>query len=207
MKIGFELEMFCLDSLEEDKFPCLVPEGLPYDECGWLVEVRSEPHDDIRKAIALFQAEIDAVTEKATKAGVTLLREPLLEIPRNVKVQAARSYNKTPLRYQNVYGHQTHRNSTRLQTAAIHISFTNEQTFRYDRWTKDGRVPDTMKYPGFVDHARIIVGLDRAFKDEIKKAKRNPGFYEVKVDGRIEYRSLPNNVDLEKIRIELEKLI
>lgn len=55
-------------------------------------------------------------------------------------------------------------------------------------------------YPGFVDHAMLVGRLDSAFKAEIRAARRNPGFYERKGDGRIEYRSLPNNVDLEKVR-------
>lgn len=206
MKFGFELELFCRTPMIENVGGqyCLVPDGLPYDECGWLVEVRSEPHTDIRKAIALLNAELESVTEQATKKSIILMREPMTEIPRNLKVQAARKHGKGLLRYRNVYGHETHRNSTRFQTASLHISFTNEQKWHYTN--KDGQQM-SHKYPGFVDHAKLIVGLDRAFKAEIAAAKRNPGFYEVKDDGRIEYRSLPNNVDLNKVREELEKLM
>lgn len=83
MKYGFELEFFCekVDptwdgTLKEGMtdspmVPCLVPAGLPYDECGWLVEVRSEPHADLRCAIALLQAEVEKVTEQAKAKGNT----------------------------------------------------------------------------------------------------------------------------------------
>lgn len=207
MKIGFELELFCL----KDGKPVLVPYALPKDECGWLVEVRSDPHADVRKAIALFKAEIDEVYRKAKKEDVELLRVPLYEVPRDLKVQAARAYTKGLLRYQNIYGHETHKNLAKYATAAIHISFTEERTFSY-RTTglcKECSRSESkeFKYQGFIDHAKLIVGLDTAFKKEITKAKRNPGFYEVKSDGRIEYRSLPNDVDLDKVGDVLEVLL
>jgi hypothetical protein len=226
MKFGFELELFCekVDPswdgtltdgmLDSPMVPCLVPSGLPYDECGWLVEVRSEPHTDIRKAIALLNAELELVQQQAKAKGIRLIRKPLYEIPRDLKVQAARLHTKGLIRYQNIYGYETHRCPTRLQTASLHISFTNERekTFRKTDWSIDGKfirkteTTETFRYQGFIDHAKIFVGLDTAFAKEIRAAQRNPGFYERKDDGRIEYRSLPNDVDLEKVRTVLEKL-
>lgn len=49
------------------------------------------------------------------------------------------------------------------------------------------------------DYITIFKKLDEAFAEEIKEAKRLPGFYEIKSDGRIEYRSLPSNVSLFKV--------
>lgn len=217
MKFGFELELFCRTPIEGEvggKY-CLVPPGLPYDECGWLVEVRSEPHYDLRKAIALLEAETIAVTEQAAKKSIILVRQPLAEIPRDLKVQAARQHTKGLIRYRNIYGHETHRCRTNLATASLHISFTNERekVFRYTNRTIEGKyikeasVTESFKYNGFIDHAKIIVGLDKAFAADIRAAQRNPGFYEVKDDGRIEYRSLPNDVDLNKVREVLTELI
>lgn len=226
MKFGFELEFFCQKvdptwdgtltegMTDSPLVPCLVPPGLPYDECGWLVEVRSEPHSDIRKAIALLNAEVELVTGQAKEKGIRLLRKPLFEIPRELKVQAARQHTKGLIKYQNIYGHETHRCPTRLQTASLHISLTNERekTFRKSTFTVDGKyirtteVTEAFRYQGFVDHAKIFVGLDNAFAKEIRAAQRNPGFYERKDDGRIEYRSLPNDVDLEKVRTVLSEL-
>lgn len=212
MKFGFELELFCISA--DDK-PCLVPAGLPYDECGWLVEVRSEPHSDVRKALALLNAELECVDRQAAEKGIKLLRIPLMEIPRDLKVEAARRHMKGLIQYQNIYGHQTHRCPARLQTASLHVSLTNEQvrTFSRTNWAFDGkfivkqRETEEFRYQGFIDHAKLIVGFDVAFAADIRKAQRNPGFYEVKPDGRIEYRSLPNNVDLVKVGDVLEKLV
>lgn len=203
MKIGFELEAFCLNVKTGN--PILVPTSLPMDECGWLVEVRSEPHTDIVKAIHLLRAETEKVQKLAGKNDVVLLFEPLYEIPRDLKVQAARRTGKGILQYRNVYGHETHKNSTRFATASMHISFTEERQFHY--WNDSTKKNAVFTYQGFIDHAKLIFGLDAAFKEEIKQAKRNPGFYEVKYDGRIEYRSLPNNVSLGKVQSVLENLI
>jgi hypothetical protein len=200
MKLGFEVEAFCL----KDGKPVL-PTTLPIDECGWLAEVRSEPHTDVRKAIYLLMAEMEAVEALAAKEGITLSYVPLLEIPRDLKVQAARAHGKGQISYRNIYGHECHKNSTKLQTASLHISFTEFKEFVYYEGADKNR--RTFNYPGFVDHAKIIASLDKAFKEEIWKAKRNPGFYEVKGDGRIEYRSLPNNIDLEKLQGVLTKLL
>lgn len=186
---GFELELFITKKTGE---PVLVPSPIPYDECGWLAEVRSEPHADIDKAIALFQVEIERVRSMIAKADLCAVQVPSMEIPRKLKVSAARLYSKGQIHYRNLYGHETHKNSTKFQTASIHVSVMNQREHYID-----GKL--SHKYPAFVDHAALIVGMDHAFKQEIAKAKRNPGFYEVKADGRIEYRSLPNDVSLAKL--------
>ncbi len=199
MKFGFELEAFCI---KEGK-PVLVPVGLPLDECGWLAEIRSEPHNDLLKAAYLLNAERAIVEAQTQKLDIQLLYKPLYEIPRDLKVEATRRSGKGQIKFRNIYGYQTHKNPTNLQTASLHVSFTNEQEGSYQvgkEWKK-------YAYPGFVDHAKIIVGMDKAFKDELRAAKRNPGFYERKYDGRIEYRSLPNDVSLTKVVGVLTKLL
>ena len=221
MKIGFEVEAFCMKNNQLS----LVPDELPHDECGWLVEVRSEPHTDIEKAFALLKVELRQVKKKAQRLGYKLSYVPLMEVTRTLRVAAAREFGKGLIEYRNVYGHQTHRCSTKFGTASLHISFTNEKKFHYysnendnDNENFKGRLlswlgvlnpwrSQQFKYQGFIDYARIVVGLDRAFKAEIAAARRNPGFYEVKGDGRIEYRSLPNNVNLDKLEIELSRLL
>lgn len=193
MKFGFELEAFTFGA---DEQPILAPSGLPKDECGWLAEIRSEPHDNVTKAFALLDAERRIVEKQAKLLGCVLLYEPLFEIPRDLKVEAARRGGKPPIKYRNLYGHQTHKNPTRLATASLHISVTNAELVWF---TDSNRSQQSKPYPGFIDYAVLVTTFDKAFKAEIAKAKRNPGFYEVKPDGRIEYRSLPNDVDLNRV--------
>lgn len=198
IKYGFELEAFCLDFLGK---PILVPSGLPLDECGWLVEVRSEPHADLGKAMCLLNYEVEQVKKQAIAKAVALEFNPTRDIPRDLKVQARRIHSKGMLKYRNLYGFENHR--TKLATASLHISVSNQ--FEVTRYTSKGEAFKTFETK-FLDHARLIAYLDRAFKQEIREAGRNPGFYEVKPDNRIEYRSLPNNVDLGKVQSELAKL-
>jgi hypothetical protein len=206
MKYGFELEAFIFHGRES--VPCLVPNGLPYDECGWLVEIRSEPNEDITNALYLLRAETEKVEAKANALGYTLVYKPLLEVPRDLKVQASRKHGKGLINYRNIYGFETHRNSTKLQTASLHVSVTNKRTFNYDTVSEKGVVHRNNLFPyrEFIDHAKLISTLDREFKKEILDAKRNPGFYEVKCDGRIEYRSLPNTVSLQKLGRVLKEI-
>jgi hypothetical protein len=58
------------------------------------------------------------------------------------------------------------------------------------------------------DFRPIIERLDKEFAAELKMSNRQPGFYAVKDDCRVEYRSLPNFVftpDLAKIKPLLER--
>lgn len=201
IKLGFELEAFVFNQNQE---AILVPNDLPYDECGWLAEVRSEPNADVVRAVYLLRAETTKVLKDAQRLGVVLDFSPLYPISRELKVQAARRFGKGRLAYRNLYGHETHRCSSKFATASLHVSFTNQQEFHYTDQDRQHRIH---KHNGFVDHAKYVSYLDRAFKEEIKVAKRNPGFYEVKSDGRIEYRSLPNNVDLDKLTTVLVEML
>jgi hypothetical protein len=45
------------------------------------------------------------------------------------------------------------------------------------------------------------------FAKEIAGARRRPGFYEIKSDGRIEYRSLPNTINKHKLISVLKEAI
>lgn len=54
--------------------------------------------------------------------------------------------------------------------------------------------PYYIKYggPAQLDVGKIVRALDKAFEDEIRKSRRQPGEYAIKGD-RLEYRSLPNS--------------
>lgn len=59
-----------------------------------------------------------------------------------------------------------------------------------------------IEYSETFDYFSIIRKLDLKFKKEIKESNRIPGVYAIKTGEkglRIEYRSLPNNVDLEDL--------
>jgi len=58
----------------------------------------------------------------------------------------------------------------------------------------------------FIDVPKVLMVLDKEFKDEIAKAKRLPSAYEVKKHG-FEYRSLPNNVAIDKLLYVLDNKV
>lgn len=201
IKLGFELESFICDGAGN---PVLVPNGLPFDECGWLVEVRSEPHTEVYKAIALFEAEIEKVRAQVRQTEFHLHQVPIYPVSRALKVQAGRQFKKGRIHYRNLYGHETHRHSTKFQTASIHVTFSNEH--QTEHVAQNGLIIRRTE-SRFFDYARAIITLDEAFKAEIKAAKRNPGFYEVKSNGWVEYRSLPNDISIPKLGRVLTDLL
>lgn len=206
MRVGLEKEFFVVT--ENDVPVALVDDvKLPADECGWLAEARGEPHASIVQAVFSLKAsiwEIEQALKRINAARVAkattehpaqilkLCDTPIMRISREVRTAAGRVYQKPLIRYQNLHGHTSHRNTPAEAVAGVHISFTEEGRYT----TTNG---ETRTYNKNFDWPRIFVELDKAFRDEIAAARRRPGFYELKHDGRVEYRSLPANVDLEKI--------
>lgn len=190
MRFGIEIEQFLLD---KDGSPMVVPTSLPADSEGVQVEARGLPHNDIVQAVYSAIGEMEGIERRAQEMGLMLAKGvSVLKIPRDVKLKARMVYSKGILSYRNLYNYTRHRVSVHESTAGVHLSVTNPYTIMW----KDGQYQETFRmwdFPSFFRH------LDGVFKEEIRAAKRNPGFYELKPDGRVEYRSLPNNIDWWKL--------
>lgn len=195
LKIGLEKEFF----IQKDGDYVIAPDGLPFDESGLLAEARGKAFSCPVEAVFSLNADIYRLQSKAKELAVNLLDNPIAVIPRQLRVKASRRFAKGLTKYQNLYGYEYHRNNRNENTAGIHISFTQPQTIT------EGK--ETFKYFAMFDWLQIFRKLDSNFKDEIKGSKRQPGFYELKSDGRIEYRSLPSNTDLNKIIEVLQKIL
>jgi len=199
MKFGLEKEFFLLDA---ESNPQLVPKDLSSDECGWLVEARGKPSSDpiesvfsLKASIYQEQQRLDKYNQKNDKS-LQLSDQPVMKISRQLRTNAQRSYTKGLISYQNLYGHETHRNSIQ---DGVHITFSKAAAMTCD----------CRKYHEYYtnfDWPRIFKVLDQNFAEEIKASKRNPGFYELKNLGLIEYRSLPANVDLDKVIQVLQEI-
>jgi hypothetical protein len=190
MKYGLEKEFFVTNPENQIIGP-LGPEFTP-DECGFLAEARGQPCANIREAVFSLQADIYRLQCAVTPPVSQLVDEPLREVPRSVLLACRRKFSKGTLDYQNLYGYQEHRHKNK-KTAGIHISFSCE----VPKYNREGHDVGTIKT--MFDWVQIFRKLDKAFKEEIKAAGRYPGFYELKQDGRIEYRSLPADCNLFKI--------
>ena len=195
LKIGLEKEFF----IQKDGQYVIAPPGLPYDESGLLAEARGQAFNCPVEAVYSLNADIYKLNTKAKELSVNLFDNPIAIIPRQLKVKASRQFAKGLTKYENLYGHQYHRNNRSENTAGIHISFTKPLKHIEDKVEFD--------YFSMFDWVQIFRQLDAEFKDEIKSSKRQPGFYELKPDGRIEYRSLPSNTDLNKIIEILNKIL
>lgn len=204
LKIGLEKEFFVLRNL----IPVVCPTQLPYDGSGLLAEARGDAYHSVYKAVCSLQADCLLLEDKVKKlnagdfeGSLTLSASPaVMKIDRTTRLQASRQFEKGLTQYQNLYGYQFHRNSQSEQTAGVHISFTYPMDFT----GKDGNVFTLNR---MFDWVQLFKKLDVAFREEIKESKRNPGFYELKTDGRIEYRSLPANVDMNKVIHVLNEIL
>ena len=204
MKYGLECEFFVakqgtpetVKSVFEKETGFILIGGLPNqltpDECGFLAEARGSAENGIRDAVFSLKADIYRLQQEAKKLSLTLIKEPLLDVRREEIIKSRRAFSKGVISYQNMYGYGEHRNKNK-KTAGIHISFTSPKSV----YGVDGKLVSVENV--MFDFIQIVRKLDAAFAAEIKSAGRFPGFYELKGDGRIEYRSLPNNVDLYKI--------
>lgn len=189
IKYGFEGEYFCCLNMEDGQGPidyCLPSKDLPKDECGYLAEVRGEPYHTPEGARALYRVAYDKVNAQADKDGMFITTfDPTIKLPKKLLREAMRIHGKASGSADNVYGAQ-YKDSDTWNRAGFHVHFSNE-------YTDNGKT-----YYRLMNIPRIILDLDRNFKDEIKKASRLPGMYEMKSYG-FEYRSLPADVNLDKL--------
>lgn len=194
MKYGLEKELFILKDNQIQMVP--TSSGLPYDESGVLIEARGNPSTDIVEAIYSLKAEEYRIITLAQKLGFEVSDQPLAQVTRDFKREVRRHYAKGLISFQNMYNFKDNRHSQNEITAAVHISFTSPEIKSV--YVSKNKY-ESITVNGFFDFIKYVKALDKAFKEEIKQSKRNPGFYEVKYDGRVEYRSLPSNVDLHKL--------
>lgn len=192
MKYGFEREAFLLNKEGEVQ---IVPKELSRfaDGSGLQLEARGEPNDNILQAWYSMLANHEEMKRavKALNPTYTISLRPIMKVHRDIKRKARRVYEKTILAYQNLYGHKDHKHTQSECTAGIHISFTN----RVQHWSGDNNLWNNDMW----DYAQMFIHLDKWFSYSFKNSKRRGGFYELKRDGRIEYRSLPNTIDIEEI--------
>lgn len=191
-KIGLEKEVFLVN---EEGIPQIVPKEIPMDESGILAEARGNPFFDGVEAVYSLMASLhileQSIAAYTNKTGQFLRMDdtPIKKVSRKTRIELSRLYTKPRTEYQNLYGFDSHRNTQSEQTAGIHISFTEPQTISIGN-------DKTTTINQLFDFPQLIRKLDDTFKTEIREAKRRQGFYEIKSDKRIEYRSLPSNTPL-----------
>lgn len=193
MKIGLEVEFFGVGP--DKKVVDCSQYGLPTDEYPLLAEARGLPHTCAYQAVYSVKAEIARIIAMMGNRSSLTPISPLFAnwIERDDhfwKLHYAilrRGLNKR-INFENISGLEPTAKSRTHLSAGLHVSFTpNPKTIK----DKDGR--DHTFYEVY-DFSKIIKRFDKEFGEDVKRAERVPGFYEIKPDGRIEYRSLPATI-------------
>lgn len=202
MKFGFEREFFVVktgkkkaEKGQADEY-VLCPLGVPRDDCGFLAESRSEPHNDPLKAAYLLLAEEDRMRHSLPK-GIRLKLIDTVELPAELLHAAIRANGKNafPSERGSLYG-LDYPIDDKLNRAGMHIHFSNLRSI-------ETKTDGTVNVSQMMDMPAIIQKLDRAFEAEIKAANRLAGLYEMKTHG-FEYRSLPASIDVRKVAAVLK---
>ncbi len=192
LEVGLEKEMFLVKNgkIMEPKLY-----GFPFDEMGFLVEIRSYPSDNFYPILSSIQEPETLFKLRSKQLGMELIDEPFLETTNKFIQYISKKYRHDELRCltKNIYGtklsHHTGIISQRL-TSGIHVHFSSR------RGTKVLKLPVE----------EIVKEMDKKFRREIEKYNRIKGEWEPKVHG-FEYRSLPCNTDTHKILEESFKIL
>lgn len=191
MKYGIEVEFFGRNSKKEFVDVSLL--NIPHDEFPLLAEARGEPHFDIYQAVFSVKAEIEKIINLMQNKKITPVFLDWLEKDKQVKsviTQIIRRGIHKQISWENLYDSDvSEKNETHL-AAGMHISFTEEGSFLHDK--------GSFRYNKIFDFLKIFKKIEKEFGKEIEASGRTKGFYEIKPDGRIEYRSLPATLILNK---------
>jgi len=203
MQYGMEVEFF-LTKRNMLVFP--KDYGFGHDGYPLIGELRSEPHTDPYKMVGEVMGLLAKARHKAAYAGLRLHLQPHFLLTDAMKVEVMRrpELNKGAVTSLNLYEYDD-KLDPNFAHAGIHIHFSGrKQVVHYGRCEHCGHVPYESITFSPSPIPEIIKRLDRAFVKEISKAERVAGEYEMKSYG-FEYRSLPNNTDLEKIAKVLDQ--
>ncbi len=194
MNFGFELEGF----YKQNGSITLPPTDFPTDDFKGLCEVRTfggkasleEAYFDLLCEYSKYQFDIETSQFKFSTSELSVLRR--------------RGIYKDQVNIQNLYGKVPRElNRTTFASLQLNISHCTRNEF-YD---KEGRF-HAAEYSVF-DYVPIIRALDKEFGNEITAANRQIGWYAVKDNCRVEYRSLPNTLfttDIQKINLLLQRI-
>lgn len=169
---GFELEGF----FKKDGEVILPPKHYTHDDFPGLVEVRNTGGGPLSDQLYLLLAKRDEYPD------VDFMKWEHKFSPKERAAIRARHYEKGGVKINNIYGKDPKDIGSRtLASFQINISLYR------------GEVNGQKKY-GIFDFVQVVRNLDEEFNSAIKSCGRQPGFYSIKEDIRLEYRSLPNAV-------------
>jgi hypothetical protein len=210
---GIELEFFVT------KGGSIVPAHKATDNLDGnplLGELKTGVHNDVYNLVFELKKLIAKEQAFLAKKGHKMLLSPMWKVPETV-LKGARAdkavcdlKDTEALKELSIYGTNTGKLLPRdiIKAALqINISDNDRKFFRYEE-KKIVKSHETWHSNVFDFHS-FIKGMDTAFKKDIATTKRVPGVFAIK-DGnygnRIEYRSLPNNINLDNLLTALTQI-
>lgn len=187
-RLGLEVEFFIINP--EGRIVNAYQVGAPTDGYPLLAEARGRPFDCPYQAVGSVLGEVDRIRALVRVVGYDLLFQDWVKRDAHVRKlheEILRGPGLSHKRHdwQNLYGRPVSAKNRSHIAAGLHISFTYEDSVRDD----DGQVVREVNRN--FDYPSVFRSLEKEFGEEIKNSGRGLGFYEVKPDGRVEYRSLP----------------
>jgi len=185
-RIGLELECWLLKGNKIVE-PQLY--GFPFDEYGFLIEIRTHPHSTVKDLLEEFNCLWLSHKARAEALGLRLVIQPRRFLGKNLINCLKQKYgwDVLPDLTANVYSgiRKSHATGVDVEygTAALHVHFSS-----HDK--KGRRVQLPIR--------EIVFAMDARFNEVVAKAKRIHGEFEIKVHG-FEYRSLPATVNIKEV--------
>lgn len=183
-EVGLEQEVWLLDKHNKILEPSLY--GLPSDEMGFLIEIRSEHSDNIDEVIRSLRTLKLINIKKAERLGFHIAVNPYMDVDNEFidYFSTKYKYSELPDFTRNIYGESKITHHTGIignkATAGLHVHFS--------RRIIDGNKCKLVKLP----IEEIVKNMDNMFREYVIKSDRLLGEYECKPHG-FEYRSLPSN--------------
>jgi hypothetical protein len=193
-RYGFELEGFALGTGTEIVIP---PIGWPTDGFPGLVEIRTTGPNLLEDAYFGILKGLYGIRDNICNLSI-IHHEHKFSGKQVAEMRRTRRFDaKDQLDIRCIYNKEPRAlNGRTLASFQINISNLINEEYKTNR-VVDGKIEEQIRTPekyGMLDVPNIVRRLDEAFKDDIKRSNRQPGFYAIKDTYRLEYRSLPNFV-------------
>lgn len=184
-EIGIEQEFFLMKGKQVIE-PWLW--GFPFDEFGFLVEIRTRPHTTAGSLLNELNRLWLAHKAQASSLGFKLRAFHRYPLSKDFVRYLAKKYHHDALldTTANIYAGTVGSHATGLAETKTHYIGTAGIHVHFSRKTEDGR---RVQLP----IVKIVNNMDIAFVKVVRRANRKLGEFEIKAHG-FEYRSLPTNV-------------
>jgi len=196
-EVGIEKEFFLLDSVGNIVEPALF--GFPFDEFGFLVEVRTLPYTKTKPLIEELLDLISAHEAQASKLGLRLHSTYKLRLDNDFVKHLKKKYAWDYLQdtTANIHSGVEASHATGIDqwnsrvlygTAGLHVHFSRKNIH-----PRSLRSPIIRRVQLPIE--KIVTAMDVKFIQTILSCNRIEGEYEIKPYG-FEYRSLPADINI-----------